>query len=532
MKTETGQAIRLVDYRPFPFEIPHIDLTFDLNPEATIVQSRLDVVPRDGEAPGTPLVLDGVELTLRSIAINGTPLQEGDYLYKDDKLIVHSPPAQPFVLETEVTIHPGQNKTLMGLYVSNDFLCTQCEAEGFRRITFFADRPDVLSVYTVTLIASQKAAPILLANGNATDRGTKEEGKHWVRWTDPFPKPAYLFALVAGDLAHIDDQFTTQSGRQVTLQIFVEHGKEDRCAYAMDALKRSMAWDEEAFGLEYDLDIFMIVAVSAFNFGAMENKGLNIFNDKLILASPETATDADYEGIESVIAHEYFHNWTGNRITCRDWFQLCLKEGLTVYRDQRFTEDMREPTVARIDSVQQLRARQFREDGGPLAHPVRPSSFVKIDNFYTSTVYEKGAELCRMLATLAGIEGFRAGIALYFERHDGTAATVEAFLDAIFDANGGTLGGIDAGRFLDWYTQAGTPTVSVATLPTSEGNDLHLKLAQDTAPSPGEPNKKPLPIPLRLALIDPDGAPVPLELQADQAMVDGPSKGGGDVVIV
>ncbi|MDB5474290.1 MAG: pepN, partial [Devosia sp.] len=402
-----------------------------------------------------------------------------------------------------VVLRPEGNTRLMGLYRSSGTWCTQCEPEGFRRITYYLDRPDNLAVFKVRMTAPIESAPVLLANGNLVEKGDAGAGLHYAVWEDPFPKPAYLFALVAGDLGSISDSFTTASGRKVALAIYCTHGKEQQCLWAMDSLKRSMAWDEKRFGREYDLDIFNIVAVSDFNFGAMENKGLNIFNDKLVFAQPETATDGDYEGIERVIAHEYFHNWTGNRITCRDWFQLCLKEGLTVYRDQEFTSDERSRAVKRISDVVTLRSAQFPEDGGPLAHPARPDQYREINNFYTATVYEKGAEIVRMLATLLGETGFRKGMDLYFERHDGEATTIEAFLAVFAQAND-----IDLEPFKTWYLQAGTPRLTVRDSYDAASQTYRLKLTQSTAPTPGQPNKQPLVLPIKFALIGPNGHPM------------------------
>jgi aminopeptidase N len=391
----------------------------------------------------------------------------------------------------------------MGFYRSSGTWCTQCEPEGFRRITYFQDRPDNLAIFKVRMSADKALAPVLLANGNLVGHGEEANGRHFAVWEDPHPKPAYLFAMVAGDLGSIHDEFTTASGRKVALGIYCEHGKEAQCAWAMDSLKRSMAWDERRFGREYDLDIFNIVAVSDFNFGAMENKGLNIFNDKLVFVSPETATDADYDGVERVIAHEYFHNWTGNRITCRDWFQLCLKEGLTVYRDQEFSSDERSRPVKRISDVRTLRSAQFPEDGGPLAHPARPSQYKEINNFYTATVYEKGAEIVRMLATLLGEAGFCKGMDLYFERHDGEATTIEAFLKVFEDANG-----VDLSHFGQWYLQAGTPEVTVADSFDAANQTYTLTLSQKTHPTPNQPTKQAMVIPVKFGLIGPNGSPV------------------------
>jgi aminopeptidase N len=407
------------------------------------------------------------------------------------------------VLETCVTLEPEKNLRLMGLYRSNGTWCTQCEPEGFRRITFFLDRPDNLATYRVRMTADKALAPVLLANGNLIEKGDGPDGKHFALWADPFPKPSYLFAMVAGNLGSIHDSFTTMSGRRVALGIYCEPGKEDQCAYAMDSLKRAMAWDERRFGREYDLDVFNIVAVSDFNFGAMENKGLNIFNDKLVFARPETATDADFANIERVIAHEYFHNWTGDRITCRDWFQLCLKEGLTVYRDQEFSMDERSRPVKRIEDVRLLRTAQFPEDAGPLAHPARPDHYKEINNFYTTTVYEKGAEIVRMLATLLGEAGFRRGMDLYFERHDGEATTIEAFIKVFEDANG-----VNLQHFQQWYLQAGTPEVVAEDSWDAEAKTYTLKLRQRTKPTPGQPDKQPMVLPVKFGLIGPNGSPV------------------------
>jgi aminopeptidase N len=500
MRTETPQPIRLTDYRPPAFNIDSVHLDFWLEPTATRVKARLEV-RRAGDA-GAPLVLDGVRLKLLSIALDGLVLDPGAYSVSDEHLTIADVP-DAFVLETEVEIDPKANTALEGLYMSGGRFCTQCEAEGFRKITYFLDRPDVLSRFSVRMEADKAGFPILLSNGNRTGGGDLEGGRHYAEWTDPFPKPCYLFALVAGELDELKDSFVTMRGRTIDLRIYVDPGQSDRAVYAMDALKRSMKWDEEAFGREYDLDLFMIVAVRDFNFGAMENKGLNIFNSSLLLADEHTATDDNYERIESVVAHEYFHNWTGDRITCRDWFQLCLKEGLTVFRDQSFSGDMRGEAVQRIKDVRALRARQFAEDAGPLAHPVRPSSYVKIDNFYTATVYEKGSELIRMLKTLLGAEVFRAGMDLYFDRWDGHATTVEAFIDCFAEASGRNLS-----HFFTWYEQAGTPEVTVKTRHDPERQTLDIELAQATAPTPGQPDKVPLPIPVRLGLLDEDGRPL------------------------
>ena len=462
MKTDTPRPILLKDYRPSNYLIDTVLLDVSLDPKRTRVRARLKV-RRNPVWPGNPgpLRLDGETIELESLRLDGRQLGPREHEVTDKELVIPHVPAHPFTVETVTYCNPEANKALMGLYLSRGVYCTQCEAQGFRRITYFIDRPDVLATYTTRIEADRSEAPVLLANGDPLERGTLDGGKrHYAVWKDPHPKPSYLFALVGGNLASYASDFTTASGRKVDLRIYVEPGKEGRCAWAMDSLKRSMRWDEERFGREYDLSVFNVVAVSDFNMGAMENKGLNIFNDALILASPETATDASFSAIERVIAHEYFHNWTGNRITCRDWFQLCLKEGLTVFRDQEFCAEMRSPTVERIRDVRTLKAAQFPEDAGPLAHPVRPSRYIEINNFYTSTVYNKGAELVRMIQTLLGSEGFRKGMDLYFERHDGQAATVEDFVACFEDANGR-----DLQQFMTWYSQAGTPVkvmVSVA----------------------------------------------------------------------
>ena len=503
MRTETEQTIYLKDYAPSPYRIVSVELDFRILEENTRVRAQLTVEPAPDTAPGTPLVLDGEELKLTSIAIDGLPLVLSAYAADDHGLAIFEPPLRRFVLETEVTIDPEKNTRLMGLYRSSGTWCTQCEPEGFRRITYYLDRPDVLATFRVRITAPVAAAPVLLANGNLIDRGEAGDGLHYAVWEDPFPKPAYLFALVAGDLGSITDSYTTGSGRRIALAIYCAHGKEEQCRWAMDSLKRSMLWDERRFGREYDLDMFNIVAVNDFNFGAMENKGLNIFNDKLVFAEPQSATDADYENIERVIAHEYFHNWTGNRITCRDWFQLCLKEGLTVYRDQEFTSDERSRAVKRISDVVTLRSAQFPEDGGPLAHPARPDQYREINNFYTATVYDKGAEIVRMLATLLGESGFRKGMDLYFERHDGEATTIEAFLKVFEDACS-----VDLEQFKTWYLQAGTPRLSVSESYDAAAQTYTLRLKQETPPTPGQPTKEPLAMPIRFGLIGPNGSPM------------------------
>ncbi|WP_334163785.1 aminopeptidase N [Phenylobacterium sp.] len=502
MRTETPQPIRLSDYRPPAYLVDEVHLSFDLQPNATRVKARLQV-RRNGDH-AEPLRFNGERLKPVSVAVDGRVLAETERTIDGEFLTIPDVPGR-FVLETEVEIDPENNKALEGLYMSGGRFCTQCEAEGFRKITFWPDRPDVLSRFTVRIEADRRFQH-LLSNGNLMEAGDLPGGRHYAVWNDPFPKPCYLFALVAGELDVLEDRLVTMSGRTVELKIFVDPGMAPRAAYAMDALKRSMKWDEEAFGREYDLDLFMIVAVRDFNFGAMENKGLNIFNSSLLLADPATATDMDYERIESVVAHEYFHNWTGDRITCRDWFQLCLKEGLTVFRDQSFSGDMRGHAVQRIKDVKALRARQFAEDQGPLAHPVRPSSYLKIDNFYTATIYEKGSEVIRMLKTLIGPEAFRQGMDAYFERWDGQATTVEAFIACFEEASGR-----DLADFFAWYEQAGTPKVTLKSRYDEAARTLELELAQETPPTPGQPTKRPLPIPVTVGLLDQEGRTLAFE---------------------
>jgi aminopeptidase N len=476
--------------------VDEVHLTFDLQPNATRVRARL-AVRRNGDH-AEPLRFNGECLKALSVAIDGRELAEAERIVDGEFLTIPDAP-DTFTLDTEVEIDPGSNTTLDGLYMSGGRFCTQCEAEGFRKITFWPDRPDVLSRFTVR-IEADRAFHHLLSNGNLLESGPLTGGRHFAVWNDPFPKPCYLFALVAGELDVLTDSFVTMSGRTVDLRIYVDPGMAARAAYAMDALKRAMTWDEEVYGLEYDLDLFMIVAVRDFNFGAMENKGLNIFNSSLLLADGATATDGDYERIESVVAHEYFHNWTGDRITCRDWFQLCLKEGLTVFRDQGFSADMRGHAVQRIKEVKALRARQFAEDQGPLAHPVRPASYLKIDNFYTATIYDKGAEVIRMLKTLIGPDAFRAGMDLFVRRWDGHATTVEAFIQCFAESSGRDLSG-----FFGWYEQAGTPRVSLSTSYDPAARTLDLTLTQVTPPTPGQDRKRPLPLPVRVGLLDPEG---------------------------
>ena len=488
MKTATAPTIHLSDYTPFSHSVNDVSLTFKLSPKATRVISRITFSPNDN-TDGQDLFLNGENLKLISASIDSVTVTP-DLTDKGLTISAADLPDGPFIWQAEVQIDPAANTALEGLYMSNGMYCTQCEAEGFRKITYYPDRPDVMSVFTVRV---EGDGPVLLSNGNPTDGG---EG--WAEWHDPWPKPAYLFALVAGDLVPHSASFTTASGRPVDLNIWVRAGDQDKCAYAMDALVRSMKWDEKVYGREYDLDVFNIVAVDDFNMGAMENKGLNIFNSKYVLASPETATDMDYELIEGIIAHEYFHNWTGNRITCRDWFQLCLKEGLTVFRDQQFSGDMRSHAVKRIEDVLQLRARQFREDTGPLAHPVRPESFVEINNFYTATVYEKGAEVIGMLKTLVGDTGYEKALNLYFERHDGDAATIEDWLAVFEDATGR-----DLSQFKRWYSQAGTPRLTVTD--NFKDGTYTLTIEQETLPTPGQDTKQPQLIPVAVGLLNHNG---------------------------
>jgi len=510
MKTvEPPRPIHLKDYRPPAYRIPDIALDFRLDPDATRVIAKMNVERLAEDA--TPLVLDGNRLKLVGIKIDGKAVHKSAYALGEGNLTIPAPPGR-FELEIETEIVPANNTWLEGLYTSNGIFCTQCEPEGFRCITYFLDRPDNLAKYETRIEADKKSCPVILSNGNCIEQGELPHGRHFARWRDPFPKPSYLFALVAGDLAHIRDSFTTMSGRDVDLRIYVEHGNEEKVRFAMESLKRAMRWDEETYGREYDLDIFMIVAVSAFNFGAMENKGLNIFNDKVLLASPETATDDDYAHIEAVVGHEYFHNWSGDRITCRDWFQLSLKEGLTVFRETNFAEDMRSAAVKRIEDVKDLRLRQFQEDGGPLAHPVQPQSYITIDNFYTATVYEKGAEVIRMIRTLLGRETFRKGMDLYFERHDGQAATVEDFVRCFENVSKR-----DLKQFRLWYSQAGTPEIEANGEFDAKAKTYALNLKQHVPPTPGQPEKKPMHIPLAAGLIGKSGKPVAgprvLELQ-------------------
>ena len=496
MKTDTPIITRLADYKPYGFKIDTVALDFDLRPNATLVRSQLHII-RDGDQED--LFLDGEAIKLLGLKLNGQLPKKSQVKISKTGLTISGVP-DTFTLDITTQCAPDKNTSLMGLYVSGGRFCTQCEAQGFRRITYFPDRPDILSKYTVRMTANKAQYPTLLANGNKIDSGDLADGRHFAVWEDPFPKPSYLFALVAGGFDRISDNFTTMSGRNIRLDIFVDPGDAGRADYAMGALKRSMKWDEQAFGREYDLDRFMVVAVRDFNFGAMENKGLNIFNSALLLADEATATDMNFERIESVVAHEYFHNWSGNRVTCRDWFQLCLKEGFTVFRDQEFSASQRGAALQRIKDVIALRGRQFPEDAGPLAHPVRPNSYMKIDNFYTATVYEKGAELIRMLKLIVGSKDFRKGSDLYFESLDGTAATIEQFLACFEQANGKNLS-----QFMRWYQQAGTPNVHITTAYEDRDKTFTVTLSQSTKPTPGQANKQPLMMPVKLGLLNQNG---------------------------
>ncbi|MBK9077706.1 MAG: aminopeptidase N [Hyphomicrobium sp.] len=517
MKPESPRPVLLAEYTPPPYLISKVDLSISLDPTRTQVKARFKVERNPKSTAPRALRLDGEYLELDQLAIEGVELLSHEYALDETGLTIHAPPLVPFTLTLTTFVNPQANTALQGIYLSRGIYCSQCEAQGFRRITFFIDRPDVLSVYTVRLEAELKTAPILLANGNPVERGTLVGGqRHYAVWHDPFPKPSYLFAIVGGDLAPVGSNFKTMSGRDIDVRIYVEHGKENRAHWAMDSLKRAMAWDERRFGREYDLDIFNIVAVSDFNMGAMENKGLNIFNDRLILASAETATDANYEAIESVVAHEYFHNWTGNRITCRDWFQLCLKEGLTVYRDQEFSSDERSRTVQRVSDVRQLQALQFPEDQGPMSHPVRPESYIEINNFYTPTVYEKGAELVRMIETILGPQTFRAGMDLYFDRHDGDAATIEDFLTCFEDASGQSLA-----HFKLWYSQSGTPELVCDFRHDPITRTAELVVHQNVRPSHAQPKKEPLFLPMKMALLGGNGQELDLELESGTALRPG-----------
>ena len=513
MRNDQVVTIRRADYRPPDFLLDRVALEFDLDPALTHVTATLEVRRNPVVGGATPLHLDGEDLDLAVIAINGRALPASAYQLHQDGLTLRAP-ADRFTLKTVVRIKPLQNTELSGLFVSSRNLFTQCEAEGFRRITFFPDRPDVMTTYRVTLRADKARYPVLLSNGNLIEQGDLSEGRHYAVWEDPFAKPSYLFALVAGNFAAREDRHHRLDGRTASLQVYVDPENLDKTQYAMQSLKRAIAWDEQRYGLELDLDRFMMVASNDFNMAAMENKGLNIFNAKYVLASPAIATDDDYTHIESIIAHEYFHNWTGNRVTCRDWFQLSLKEGLTVFRDQEFAADMLGDTVSRavkrIEDVRGLRAMQFPEDDGPMAHPVRPDSYQEISNFYTATVYEKGAEVVRMLQTLVGADGFRRGLDLYFNRHDGQAVTCDDFVTAIADANGR-----DLTHFKRWYAQAGTPRITVDSRYDAHASVFELTLGQATPPTPGQPVKEPLHIPFAVGLTAADGTDMPLRLEGE-----------------
>jgi len=532
MRDPTPQTIYLKDYTPPVFLIAAVDLDFDLFEDHAQVRSRLSVARNPNAADrSAPLDLDGQALELVSVAIDGRALGAAQFTVDEQHLTIAAVPER-FSLETVARIHPRKNTRLMGLYGSRDGFFTQCEAEGFRRITWFIDRPDVMAKYTVTIHADRETYPVLLSNGNLIAQGDDGGGRHWARWEDPFPKPCYLFAMVAAKLDRLDDSFVTRSGRTVQLAIYSEPGKLDQCGFAMQALKRAMKWDEDVFGLELDLDHYMIVAVGDFNAGAMENKGLNIFNTKYVLARPDTATDTDFLNIDRVVAHEYFHNWTGNRVTCRDWFQLSLKEGLTVFRDQEFGADMYSRAVQRIQEVRSLRAGQFPEDAGPMAHPVRPASYMEISNFYTATVYEKGAEVVRMIHTLVGAQAFRKGMDLYFARHDAQAVTCDDFVQAMSDASGA-----DLTQFRRWYEQAGTPVLDLTDAYDADAGRYTLTVKQSCPNNPhaappdqaaqGQQHKPPLHIPLALGLLGPDGNDIALRLEGESA-----AKGGSRVLSV
>ncbi|MDH4558550.1 aminopeptidase N [Pseudomonas sp. BN417] len=512
MRTEQPKVIYLKDYQAPDYLIEETNLTFELYEDHSLVHAQL-VIRRNPELGDglPPLVLDGQQLELLSLSMDDRELAASDYQLDDSHLTLQ-PVAKSFTLDSTVRIHPESNTALEGLYKSGKMFCTQCEAEGFRKITYYLDRPDVMSKFTTTITAEQHRYPVLLSNGNPVASGAEEGGRHWATWQDPFKKPAYLFALVAGDLWCVEDSFTTMTQRDVALRIYVEPENIDKVQHAMDSLKKSMRWDEEVYGREYDLDIFMIVAVNDFNMGAMENKGLNIFNSSCVLAKAETATDAAHQRVEAVVAHEYFHNWSGNRVTCRDWFQLSLKEGFTVFRDAEFSADMNSRTVKRIEDVAFLRTNQFAEDAGPMAHPVRPDSFMEISNFYTLTVYEKGSEVVRMLHTLLGAEGFRKGTDLYFERHDGQAVTCDDFVKAMENANG-----VDLTQFKRWYSQSGTPRLQVEDSYDAEARTYSLTFRQSCPATPGQKDKQPFVIPVELGLLDCQGGELPLRLSGEAA---------------
>ncbi len=515
----TDNEIRRLDYRPPGFLIDHVELDVDLDEHRTSVRSRLSARRNPLAAERAErIILDGRELDLRGVRLDGRELAASEFEIDSESLSIPVS-KDAFTLEIETIINPGQNDSLEGLYRSSDLICSQCEAEGFRKITYYPDRPDVMASFTTKITADRERYPVLLSNGNPEEKGELDGNRHWVLWRDPYPKPSYLFALVAGDLAHIEGSFTTMSGREVAIRVYSEPRNADKCEHALESIRSAMRWDEQAFGREYDLDIFMVVAVEDFNAGAMENKGLNIFNSKYVLARPETATDDDFENITSVIGHEYFHNWSGDRVTCRDWFQLSLKEGFTVFRDQLFTSEMTSPAVKRIRDVNVLRTHQFREDAGPLAHPVRPESYVKIDNFYTLTVYNKGAEVVRMLHTILGADVFRRGCDLYFERHDGQAVTVEDFVKAMEDASAR-----DLSQFRRWYAQAGTPLIEIGTRYLEDEKRLVVRVEQSCRPTPGQDHKQPFHVPLAVGLIDRGGNSLALRLQGEKTSTTGETR--------
>ncbi|MDY0414473.1 MAG: aminopeptidase N [Gammaproteobacteria bacterium] len=516
MRTEQPKMIKLTEYRLPDYLIDETHLTFELHENYALVHARLLMQRNPGlDETLPPLILDGQQLELVDVALDGRHLTAVEYQLSDSHLQVQ-PTHSSFEFTSTVRIEPQNNTALEGLYKSSGMFCTQCEAEGFRKITYYLDRPDVMSRFTTTIHAEKQRYPVLLSNGNPIAEGEGENGRHWMTWQDPFKKPAYLFAVVAGDLLRVDDSFITMSGREVALRIFVEPENIDKCQHAMDSLKNAMRWDEEVYGREYDLDIFMIVAVNDFNMGAMENKGLNIFNSSCVLAKAETATDAAHQRVEAVVAHEYFHNWSGNRVTCRDWFQLSLKEGFTVFRDSEFSADMNSRVVTRIEGVAYLRTHQFAEDAGPMAHPVRPEQYMEISNFYTLTIYEKGAEVVRMLHTLLGAETFRKGSDLYFERHDGQAVTCDDFIAAME-----SVSGMDLTQFKRWYSQAGTPQLSVSDSYDAATQTYQLHVKQSCPDTPEQRNKQPFVIPLSMALLNQQGESLPLQLHGESAAVLG-----------
>ena len=508
--TNNKKTVFLKDYEAPAFLVKTLELCVDINDEATSVSATSQIIRGEGTAKDTSLVLMGEAMELKEVTLDGELLTIGQqYEVDEQSLIIHNVP-NAFSLTIKTELKPALNTSLMGMYQSSGNVCTQCEAEGFRKITYFVDRPDNLAVYTTKIVADKTKFPILLSNGNLVDAGELDNNRHWATWYDPYPKPSYLFALVAGDLAKVSDEFTTMSGRKVALNIYVQHHNADQCEHALKSLVNSMRWDEEVYGREYDLDIYNVVAVDDFNMGAMENKGLNIFNSKYVLANQNTATDTDYQNIEGIIGHEYFHNWSGNRVTCRDWFQLSLKEGFTVFRDQEFSADMTSAAVKRIQDVNILRTVQFREDASPVAHPVRPESYMEINNFYTATVYNKGAEVVRMIHHLLGNEQFRQGTDLYFQRHDGQAVTIEDFVQAMVEVSG-----IDLTQFKRWYHQAGTPVVNVTTKYDETAQTYQMTFVQSCPPTPESEHKEPFHIPIAMALLADDGRAMPLHLGED-----------------